>query len=69
MFGATQRNRRRISSDWAGGAGRAVAPSVPARYWISRPASDRQSRLTVWRNQEDLTVAAFEFLLKDSLVR
>ena len=37
MFGATQRNRRRISSDWAGGAGRAVAPSVPARYWISRP--------------------------------
>ena len=38
-------------------------------YLVEQYASDRLSRLTVWRNQEDLTVAAFEFLLKDNLVR
>lgn len=38
-------------------------------YLVEQYASDCQSRLTVWRNQDDRTVAAFEFQLKDSLVR
>lgn len=38
-------------------------------YLVEQYASDRQSRLTVWRNQGDRAVAAFEFLLKDCLVR
>ncbi|MDI1336538.1 MAG: PilZ domain-containing protein [Lacunisphaera sp.] len=38
-------------------------------YLTEQYASDWPARLTVWRNKEDLTVAAFEFLLKDSLLR
>jgi len=38
-------------------------------YFVEQYASDRQSRLTVWRNQADRSVAAFEFQLKDNLVR
>lgn len=38
-------------------------------YLTEQYASDRPSRLTVWRNEHDLAPAAFEFLLKDSLVR
>lgn len=38
-------------------------------YLVEQYASDRQSRLTVWRNQADRTVAAVEFLLRDCLVR
>lgn len=38
-------------------------------YLTEQYESDRPARLTVWRNAEDLTPAAFEFLLKDNLVR
>jgi hypothetical protein len=38
-------------------------------YLVEQYASDCQSRLTVWRNQGDRSVAAFEFQLKDNLVR
>jgi hypothetical protein len=38
-------------------------------YLVEQYASDCQSRLTVWRNQDDRSVTAFEFQLKDSLVR
>ena len=38
-------------------------------YLVEQYASDRQSRLTVWRDQADKEMAAFEFLLKDCLVR
>ena len=38
-------------------------------YLIEQYASDRPARLSVWRFKEDAAVAAFEFLLKDSLVR
>lgn len=38
-------------------------------YLVERYGSDRPSRLTVWRHPEDGSVAAFEFQLKDSLVR
>ncbi|MBI2497251.1 MAG: PilZ domain-containing protein [Opitutae bacterium] len=38
-------------------------------YLVERYASDRPSSLTVWRLPEDKSVAAFEFRLKDSLVR
>jgi hypothetical protein len=38
-------------------------------YFVEQYVSDRQSRLTIWRNQDDRSVAAFEFQLKDNLVR
>lgn len=38
-------------------------------YLMERYASDRPSSLTVWRLPGDGSVAAFEFQLKDSLVR
>ena len=38
-------------------------------YLVEQYASDRQSRLTVWRDSSDRTVSAFEFLLRDCLVR
>jgi hypothetical protein len=38
-------------------------------YLTEQYASDRPSRLTAWRNPADGSVAAFEFQLKDSLVR
>ena len=38
-------------------------------YLVEQYAGDRQSRLTVWRNRADGTVAAVEFLLRDSLVQ
>ena len=38
-------------------------------YLVEQYASDRPARLTIWRDKDDQTPAAFEFLLKDSLVR
>ena len=38
-------------------------------YLVEQYASDRPARLTIWRHKEDQSVGAFEFLLKDSLVR
>jgi hypothetical protein len=38
-------------------------------YLVEQYASDLPSRLTVWRDKSDKSVAAFEFLLKDCLVR
>jgi len=38
-------------------------------YLVERYASDRPSRLTVWRHPSDKSVAAFEFQLQDNLVR
>jgi hypothetical protein len=38
-------------------------------YLVEHYASDRPARLTVWRLPKDKGVVAFEFLLKDSLVR
>ncbi len=38
-------------------------------YLTEQYASDRPARLTIWRNEVGLLPAAFEFLLKDSLVR
>ena len=38
-------------------------------YLVEAYASDRSSRLTVWRHPADKSVAAFEFQLKDNLVR
>lgn len=38
-------------------------------YLLELYASDLPSRLKVWRQETDQAVAAFEFLLKDSLVR
>ncbi|MBI2517207.1 MAG: PilZ domain-containing protein [Opitutae bacterium] len=38
-------------------------------FLVEQYASDRPARLTVWRFPRDKSVAAFEFLLKDSLVR
>ncbi len=38
-------------------------------YLLEQFAGDRPSRLSVWRNPSDGSVMAFEFLLKDSLVR
>lgn len=38
-------------------------------YLVEQYASDLRSRLTVWRKQDDRTVAAFEFQLNDGLVR
>ncbi len=38
-------------------------------YLAEQYASDRPARLTIWRHEGDGTPAAFEFLLKDSLVR
>jgi hypothetical protein len=38
-------------------------------YLTEQYASDRPARLTIWRSVEDKVPAAFEFLLKDSLVR
>jgi len=38
-------------------------------YLVEHYASNRPSRLTVWRHPADESVAAFEFQLKDNLVR
>lgn len=38
-------------------------------YLVEQYASNRPARLTVWRFPRDKSVAAFEFLLKDALVR
>jgi hypothetical protein len=38
-------------------------------YLMEQYAGGRQSRLTVWREKSDRKVTAFEFLLKDCLVR
>lgn len=38
-------------------------------YLVEQYASDQPSRLSIWRYQKDRAVAAFEFLLKDCLVR
>ncbi|MDI1318602.1 MAG: hypothetical protein PSW75_00205 [bacterium] len=38
-------------------------------YLVEQYASDRQSRLTVWRHQSDGTVAAVEFMLRDGRVQ
>ena len=38
-------------------------------YLVEQYASDRQSRLTVWRNHTDGTVAAVEFMFRDGLVQ
>lgn len=38
-------------------------------YFVEVYASPRSSRLTVWRHPADESVAAFEFQLKDNLVR
>lgn len=38
-------------------------------YLVEQYVGGRQSRLTLWRNQSDGKVSAFEFLLKDCLVR
>lgn len=38
-------------------------------YIVEQYASDWQSRLTVWRDPADKEMTAFEFLLKDCLVR
>jgi hypothetical protein len=38
-------------------------------YLVEKYASDRPACLTVWRHKEDQSVGAFEFQLKDSLVR
>lgn len=38
-------------------------------YLVEVYASDRPARLTIWRHKEDKSVGAFEFQLKDSLVR
>lgn len=38
-------------------------------YLTEQYASDRPARLTIWRNEGDILPAAFEFQLKDSLVR
>ena len=38
-------------------------------YLVEQYASDRPARLTIWRHEQDQSVGAFEFLLKDSLVR
>jgi hypothetical protein len=38
-------------------------------YLTEQYASDRPSRLTIWRREDNHAPAAFEFLLKDSLVR
>ncbi len=38
-------------------------------FLVEQYASDWQSRLTVWRDKSDKEMAAFEFLLKDCLVR
>lgn len=38
-------------------------------YLVEQYASDQPSRLGIWRHQANKAVAAFEFLLKDCLVR
>jgi len=38
-------------------------------YLVEKYASSRPSRLTVWRHPTGGMVSAFEFILKDSLVR
>jgi hypothetical protein len=38
-------------------------------YLLEQYASDRQSRLSIWRYPEGKEVAAFEFLLRDCVVR
>jgi hypothetical protein len=40
-----------------------------AGYLVEVFSSERPSRLTVWRHPADKSVAAFEFILKDNLVR
>lgn len=41
----------------------------PSGYLVEVYASNRPSRLTVWRHPADGSVSAFEFQLKDNLVR
>lgn len=43
--------------------------SPDARYLLERFASSRPARLTLWRRTENKALAAFEFLLKGSIVR
>lgn len=38
-------------------------------YKVEHYVSDRPARLTIWRHPQDNSVAAFEFQMKDSLVR
>jgi hypothetical protein len=38
-------------------------------YLVERYVSDRPARLTIWRHPADASVSAFEFQLKDNLVR
>ena len=38
-------------------------------YLVERYVSDRPSRLCIWRNAKDESIAAFEFQLKDNIVR
>jgi hypothetical protein len=38
-------------------------------YFVERYASSRPSALTIWRNPRDGAVSAFEFILKDCMVR
>jgi hypothetical protein len=38
-------------------------------YQVEHYVSDRPARLSIWRDPEDKSVAAFEFQMKDSLVR
>lgn len=46
-------------------------PAAPdaSGYLVEKYASTRSSHLTVWRHPADKSVAAFEFQLKDNLVR
>lgn len=46
-------------------------PAAPdaSGYLVEKYAGNRASRLTVWRHPADNSVAAFEFQLKDNLVR
>lgn len=46
-----------------------VARPDDTGYLVELYASDLPSRLRIWRHQADRTVAAFEFQLKDCLVR
>lgn len=46
-----------------------AAQPDPSGYLVEVYASNRPSRLTVWRHPANQAVAAFEFQLKDNLVR
>lgn len=41
----------------------------PSGYWVEQYASERLARLTVWRHPANQAVVAFEFLLKEVLMR